>query len=130
MWVSLIIDPNSTKDTLTFSLGRDKRIVVNREKVKDLTSRSTIGSSKKETYTWEITVRNNKTESSRITLEDQIPVTQNAQIEVTVLDAGGAKFNKQSGMLTWDFELKPNESRKIQYKFEVKYPKDKQVMGL
>ncbi len=35
------IDPNSTKDTLTFSLGRDKRIVVNREKVKDLTSRST-----------------------------------------------------------------------------------------
>lgn len=124
------IDPNSTKDTLTFSLGRDKRIVVNREKVKDLTSRSTIGSSKKENYTWEITVRNNKAESSRIILEDQIPVTQNAQIEVTVLDAGGAKFNKQSGMLTWDFELKPNESRKIQYKFEVKYPKDKQIMGL
>ncbi|MDZ7649342.1 MAG: DUF4139 domain-containing protein [Cytophagales bacterium] len=86
------MDPNSTKDTLTLSLGRDKRIVVNREKVKDLTSRSMIGSSKKETYTWEITVRNNKAESSRINLEDQIPVSQNAQIEVTVLDAGGVKI--------------------------------------
>jgi uncharacterized protein (TIGR02231 family) len=124
------IDPNNTKDTLAFSLGRDKRIVVNRDKLKDLTSRSTMGASKKESYTWEITVRNTKSEATRITLEDQVPVTMNTQIEVTVLDAGGARYDKQTGKLIWDLEVKPNETRKVQYKFEVKYPKDKQVSGL
>ncbi len=124
------IDPNSVKDTLSVSLGRDKRIVVKREKLKDLTSRNFIGSNKKESYAYEISVRNTKTESIKMSLEDQIPVSQNSQIEITMVDNGGAKFNKDSGKLTWEFELKPNETRKLTYKFEVKYPKDKQVSGL
>jgi uncharacterized protein (TIGR02231 family) len=124
------IDPRATGDTLTISLGRDKRLVVKREKVKDLTSRNVIGSTKKESYTWEITVRNAKAEAVRLLVEDQVPVSQNTQIEVTVLDTGGAIYNKQSGKLEWNMELKPNESRKLTYRFEVKYPKDRQVIGL
>lgn len=124
------IDPTSVKDTLSVSLGRDKRIVVKREKLKDLTSRNFIGSTKKETFAYELTARNTKSESIKIVLEDQIPVSQNSQIEVNVLEYGGAKFNKDSGKLSWEMELKPNETRKLTYKFEVKYPKDKQVSGL
>ncbi len=124
------IDPNNVKDTLSVSLGRDKRIVVKREKLKDLTSRNFIGSIKKESYAYEITVRNTKSESIRIVLEDQIPVSQNTQIEVTTIDLAGAKFNKDTGKLGWDLGLKPNETRKLVYKFEVKYPKDKQVSGM
>jgi len=124
------IDPNNIKDTLAVSLGRDKRIVVKREKLKDLTSKNFIGSSRKENYTWEISVRNTKTDAVKIIVEDQVPVSQNTQIEVTTLDLGGAKYNKDTGKLTWELELKPNETRKLVYKFEVKYPKDKQVSGL
>ncbi|MEQ1584505.1 MAG: DUF4139 domain-containing protein [Cyclobacteriaceae bacterium] len=124
------IDPNNIKDTLSVSLGRDKRIVVKREKLKDLTSRNLIGSTKKESYAWEISLRNTKSEAIKITVEDQVPVSQNTQIEVAVLDAGGANYNKQTGKLTWELELKPNETRKVVYKFEVKYPKDKQISGL
>lgn len=124
------IDPNNIKDTLSVSLGRDKRIVVKREKLKDLTSRNLIGSTKKESYAWEISLRNTKSEAIKITVEDQVPVSQNTQIEVAVLDAGGANYNKQTGKLTWELELKPNETRKVTYKFEVKYPKDKQISGL
>jgi len=124
------IDPNNIKDTLSVSLGRDKRIVVKREKLNDLTSRNLIGSTKKESYAWEISIRNTKTEPIRIIVEDQVPVSQNAQIEVAVLDAGGANYNKQTGKFTWELELKPNETRKVVYKFEVKYPKDKQISGL
>jgi len=47
-----------------------------------------------------------------------------------MLDAGGAQYNKQTGKLSWELELKPNETRKVVYKFEVKYPKDKQISGL
>ncbi len=124
------IDPTSVKDTLSVSLGRDKRIVVKREKLKELTSRNFMGSTKKETYAYEITVRNTKTELIKIVLEDQIPVSQNSQIEVNMLENVGAKLNKDSGKLSWEMELKPNETRKLTYKFEVKYPKEKQVSGL
>lgn len=124
------IDPNNIKDTLAVSLGRDKRIVVKREKLIDLTSRSTIGASKKENYTWQISVRNTKAEAIKIVVEDQIPVSQNTQIEVTLVDAGGAQFNKLTGKLQWELDLKPSETRKLLYKFEVKYPKDKQILGL
>jgi uncharacterized protein (TIGR02231 family) len=124
------VDPNNTKDTLSISLGRDKRVVVKREKLKDLTSRSFMGSNKKESYAYEISIRNTKSEAVKLIVEDQVPVSQNTQIEVTVSDVGGAKYNKTTGKLVWDIELKPSESRKLVYKFEVKYPKDKQVTGL
>ena len=124
------IDPNNIKDTLEVSLGRDKRIVVKREKLKDLTSKNFIGSSRKESYVWEISVRNTKTDAVKIIIEDQVPVSQNTQIEVTTVELGGAKYNKDTGKLTWELELKSNETRKLVYKFEVKYPKDKQVSGL
>jgi uncharacterized protein (TIGR02231 family) len=124
------IDPNNIKDTLAISMGRDKRIVVKREKVKDFTSRKVIASNQKDTYAWEISIRNTKAEPVKISIEDQIPVSQNSQIEVTVIDVAGAKYNKETGKLNWDMTLQPNEDRKIVFKYEVKYPKDKQVSGL
>lgn len=124
------IDPNNIKDTLSLSLGRDKRIVVKREKQKEMTTRKFIGTNQRETYAWEISVRNTKSEAVKISVEDQIPVSQNSQIEVTAIDIAGAKYNKDTGKLSWDLNLQPNETKKIVFKYEVKYPKDKQVNGL
>lgn len=124
------VDPNSIKDTLSTSLGRDKRIVVKREKVKDFTSRKAIGANVRETSAYEVSVRNTKQETIKIVIEDQVPVTQNSQIEVIVADAGGANYNKDTGKLSWTWTLQPNEAKKTVFKFEVKYPKDKQISGL
>lgn len=124
------IDPNNIRDTLSVSLGRDKRIVVKREKVKDLTTRKVIGGNQRENYAWEISLRNTKTEAVKIVVEDQIPVSQNSQIEVTPGDMSGAKFDAITGKLTWTITLQPNETKKLNYKFEVKYPKDKKLKGL
>ncbi|HEX8059436.1 MAG TPA: DUF4139 domain-containing protein [Cyclobacteriaceae bacterium] len=124
------IDPNNIKDTLSVSLGRDKRIVVKREKLKDLTSRKLIGGSQRENYAWEISVRNTKNEPVKVVVEDQLPVSQNTQIEVTPGDLGGAKRDLNTGKLTWVLNLQPGETKKVSYKYEVKYPKDKKVSGL
>lgn len=124
------IDPNNIKDTLALSLGRDKRIVVKREKLKELSSRKFIGTNQRESFAWEISIRNTKSESVKVTVEDQIPVSQNTQIEVTAVDLGGASYNKDTGKLIWNLNLQPNETRKLVFKYEVKYPKDKQVSGL
>lgn len=124
------IDPNSIKDTLAISLGRDKRVVVKREKLKDFSSRKTIGSNQRDTYTFEISVRNTKAESIQLMVEDQLPVSRNSQIEVISLDNGGARYTKETGKLVWDLNLQPNETKKLQFKYEVKYPKDRQISGL
>lgn len=124
------IDPQSVKDTLSFSLGRDKRIALKRTKIKDFDSQAIIGLNQKESHGFEINVRNNQSASITITVEDQIPVSKNNQIEVILTEAGGAKYEPATGKLVWEVTLKPNESRRLAYHFEVKYPKEKQIAGL
>lgn len=124
------IDPNAIGDTLAISLGRDKRIVIKREELKDLTSKKLIGTNQREEHSWQITIRNTKTESLTITVEDQLPVTRNKDIEVTALDNGGAKYDAVTGKLTWKMTIQPNETKKVTYKYELKYPKDKQITGI
>ncbi len=124
------INPQQITDTLSISMGRDKRIVVKREKVKDFTSRRFVGSNTRETSGFEISIRNTRNEPVTIMLEDQIPISQNNQIEVSLLDNGNARYDAVTGKLSWELTLKPQEQRKVVYKFEVKYPKDKTISGL
>lgn len=124
------IDVNNTNDTLALSLGRDKKVVVKRNKLKDFTKKNFIGSNKKEEYAFEIEVRNTKKESIEILIEDQIPVSQNSQIEVETIDTGGAAYNKDNGKLQWKLNLGAGETKKLLFKYSVKYPKNKTVGGL
>ena len=101
-----------------------------REKVKDFTSRRTIGANRRDRYTWEISVRNTRNEPVKITVEDHVPVSQNSQIEVTVDDTGGARYTAENGKLVWELSLNANETKKVRFSFEVKYPKDQVIPGL
>lgn len=124
------IDPATVKDTLFFSLGRNKRIVLKREKVKDLNSSVLIGLNQKESHGYEINVRNNQATAITLTVEDQIPVSKNSQIEISLTNPGGAEYSSVNGKLVWKITLKPNETRRLLYQFEVKYPKDRMIAGL
>ena len=124
------IDPNNTEDTLKLSLGRDKRIVISRERVKDFTSKKVIGGKKKELYIFEIEVRNTQSGPVMITIEDQVPVSQNKEITVELISRAGAQYEESTGKLTWELELAPKESKKLSFEFEVQYPKDKVISGL
>ena len=75
-------------------------------------------------------MRNNQAQAVSITIEDQVPLSANSDIEVSLLDAGGAKYTAVNGKLVWELALKPNESRRLVYRFEVKFPKDKLIAGL
>jgi uncharacterized protein (TIGR02231 family) len=124
------IDVNTASDSLALSLGRDKKVVVKRTRVKDFTKKNFIGANKKEEYAFEIEVRNTKKEAIDILVEDQIPVSRNSQIEVEVLDNGGAIYNKDTGKLQWKLNLGAAETKKLLFKYSVKYPKNKIVGGL
>jgi len=119
------IDPASIQDTLNLTLGRDKRIVVKKEKVVDFSSVKFLGSSKKQVSAFQITVRNNKKEKIRMILKDQYPLSTDKEIETELLENGGALVNNDTGILTWNLELAPGESRSYRISYSVKYPKDK-----
>ncbi|MEO5593791.1 MAG: mucoidy inhibitor MuiA family protein, partial [Chitinophagaceae bacterium] len=121
------IDPNSTMDTLNLTLGKDKRIVVKKEKLKDYSSVKFLGSNKKQIFTYEITVKNNKKEAIQMLLKDQYPLSTNKDIEVELLESKGASDNAELGVLTWKLQMAPGEVKKVRVSYSVKYPKDKYV---
>ena len=121
------IDPNSTLDTLNLTLGRDKRVVVKKEKLVDYSSVKFLGSNKLQKITYEITAKNNKQDTVRILLKDQYPLSTMKEIEIELVDAGGAIVNTDIGTLTWKLELAPGESKKIRFTYNVKYPKERLV---
>jgi len=122
------LNVNQLKDTLTVSLGTDNSIPVKREKRQDYTSKRTLGSNKSETYSFLITLRNNKNSAIRMTVNDQIPVSTNSGIEVSAVELTGAKYNPQTGEVKWDLDLKPQENRQLILTYSVKYPKDKTII--
>jgi uncharacterized protein (TIGR02231 family) len=122
------IDPNSTMDTLNLSLGRDRKMVIKREKVQDYCSSKLIGGNRLHTVTYEITVRNTRKERVQLLLKDQIPLSAQKEIEVNVMEISEATRNEETGVLTWKLELAPNETKKMRIQYSVKFPKDKNVI--
>lgn len=125
-----VINPNQTSDTLNLSMGRDKKISIKREKVADKSGTRFLSSKKEQTFTYDITVRNNKKETVNVLLKDQYPLSTDKEIEIELLESSNAKENKETGILTWDLKLNPNETKKIRISYKVKYPKDKVIGNL
>ncbi len=122
------LEVNQLKDTLTLSLGTDNSILVKREKRKDYTSKKVLGSNKTDTYSFLLTVRNNKPNAVEITVNDQIPVSSNSSISVDPIELSGGKLDQQTGEIKWDLTMKPQENKQIIFTYSVKYPKDRVII--
>lgn len=118
------------KDSLLISLGRDKKIISKRETIEEFKSRKNVGSNIRESFGYRLTLRNTKNEPISIVMEDQVPISQDSRIEVELEDAIGADFNRETGKLTWKLTLQPLENKEILLKYNVKYPKGKNIQGL
>lgn len=125
-----MINPNQTADTLSLSMGRDKKIAIKREKVVEKSGTKFLSSKKEQTFTYDITVRNSKKETIDLMLKDQYPLSPDKEIEVEMIDNGNANENKETGILTWNISLKPQEIKKIRISYKVRYPKDRTIENL
>ncbi|MCK5137605.1 MAG: mucoidy inhibitor MuiA family protein [Bacteroidales bacterium] len=123
-----ILDVRFISDTLTISLGRDKGVVVNREKIKDLSSKRFIGTKKEEIRAWRISIRNTKPQAINMVLLDQVPVPVLEEIELDVKDLSGGKRNKETGEIKWELSLDPNESKEVDLRYSLKYPKHRNLV--
>ena len=121
------IDPSSTGDTLSLTMGTDKRVVVSREKVKDFSSTKISGNNTLQTLTYELTVKNNKKEAIDIILKDQYPKSTLKEIDVKLIESVEGTANDELGVVTWRLHIEPGQNKKLRISYSVKYPKDKLV---
>lgn len=125
------INAENTDTKLLLTLGDDKRISFKREAVKDKTMEKSISSSNKEQqFAYQLTIRNNKSEKVKIRIKDRIPVSQDKQLIITLVNKGGATYNEETGELTWDILLNANETRKLEFSFKVNSLKNRTISGL
>jgi len=124
------INPANTMDTLSLSMGKDKKIIITKEKQEDFSSTKLIGSNKKQLFTYLIKIRNTKKESIELSLKDQYPLSTESDIEIELLESNGAEVNKETGMLSWQLKIAPNETKTIKLSYSVKAPKGRIIAGL
>lgn len=121
------IDPSVMDDNMEISLGRDKGIIVTRERGKNLTSKGFIGKNKKVVREWMITIRNTRSKDITLKLLDQLPIPTNSSITVEPLEVSGAERDEQTGQLTWTLNIPAGGSEKKTIRYEVSYPKNATV---
>ena len=123
------LDASSTQENLTLTLGADKRISVKREKLNEFSSTKLIGSETRQTFTYQITVRNNQNVPIQMTLKEQYPISTQDEIKVELLkETTEPTYNKTDiGVVTWEFELQPGEQKTFKISYMVRYPKGKTV---
>jgi uncharacterized protein (TIGR02231 family) len=121
------INPQSIGDTLLVSLGRDENISIKRTKLMDKTSKKFLSDSQKETYGWEIAVRNNKASVLEIEILDQIPISKQENIKVDLIEKSGANYTKEYGKLLWNLKIQPNSAKTLKLEYSIEYPKDKTI---
>lgn len=121
------LNPSAKDDSLRFSFGRDKRILVERKLVNDFNKKSFLGSTQKQTFSYEFTVNNTQSTTITIKIIDQIPISKDEQIKVETEELSGGIPDTFSGRVEWKFILKPNESKNLRFIYSITSPKSREI---
>ncbi|MBR2809714.1 MAG: mucoidy inhibitor MuiA family protein [Erysipelotrichaceae bacterium] len=124
---SIDIDPDLTKDEIEITLGKEERVHVSRKETKHKTSNVLLKGQKVTEYAYETKVANLSDEQIKITLKDQIPVSQNKEINVDVIELDGSKPDEETGIFTKELTIAPKQSETVKLAYKVAWPKDKLV---
>jgi uncharacterized protein (TIGR02231 family) len=123
------------KEPFNLYFGADEGIKVKRELVNKMRDDAGLtGGKQKYDYEYKITLQNFHKKACKVTVVDQIPLTQDKDIEIKKGDIVPPltvkEGDEQKGFLRWVLHLNPQEKTPITYKYQVKYPSDQPVYGL
>jgi len=121
------IDTRNVNDTLSLSFGRDPKIQVIRKLKSEMSTKKVTAGTKRDTYYYDIQVRNNRSVPVTIDVFDQIPISKNSEITVSVETLGGGKKDDVTGEVTYKITLQPGETKNLELGYTIKYPKDYNV---
>jgi uncharacterized protein (TIGR02231 family) len=119
------IDANSLKDTLTFSLGNDQKIQIERIKSKEKNTKRIVGSRQKMDIQWDLKVKNNGGAAIPLIIKDQFPISNDNDIKVKTSEVLNAQVDEKTQIITWRIVLNTGESKTLQINYSVDYDKNK-----
>ncbi|WP_410878130.1 DUF4139 domain-containing protein [Myroides sp. DW712] len=121
------LSTENTEEKLRLNIGKDPNISVSRTLISDKSGTKTLSSKKEQTFTYEITIKNNKKEAIAVQVEDQYPISRDNSIEITLNESPKGKVDEEKGLVTWEVHLQPNEVKKVRMSYTIKYSKDKNL---
>jgi len=122
------LDMTAFEDTLSLSVGRDEDIIVKRERVRDQSRTSFLGSNKTVERSWKTTIRNTNSYPVLLRVEDQYPLPKDDDIKVIQLGHEGGKLYEATGTVTWSFNLPAGATAERTIKYAVRYPKKQRLL--
>jgi uncharacterized protein (TIGR02231 family) len=111
-------------DTMELALGRDHGITITRTKLPDKERNKPLGNDVEKTVTYELKMKNNKSNTLKLVVEDHIPVSQIEDIKVEMKDKGSAEYNDKTGLLKWNTSINSKENKTLAFTYTITYNKD------
>jgi len=129
--------PAASKDeTVRLGFGADDKVKIDRSVVKrnEGSAGLIVTTSKTDERSFKTSVRNGHDFPIKVAVQDQLPVSENDDIQVEMLPSTTppttANVRDKRGVLEWAFEAKPGEVKDISFAWRVRWPKDKGVVML
>lgn len=121
-------------EPVRLGFGADDKVKIERTVVKrnEGSAGLIVTTSKTDERSFKTTVRNGHDFPIRIAIEDQLPVSENDEIQVEMLPSTtpptATNVRDRRGVLEWAFEAKPGEVKDIAFAWRMRWPKDKGVI--
>lgn len=119
------INTSEGENLLHVNLGQDQQISVAKITIDDKSKDANIISSSKKVKNFKITINSGKPFPIDLKIEDNYPISKNESIKIELNGISGASNNTNKGILTWNFNLKGNESKDLTWGYTVKYDENK-----
>jgi uncharacterized protein (TIGR02231 family) len=126
--------PNvAPQESTLLSFGIDERVKVRRELVKSFKSKGgLLSKTERQSFVYRTTVENYTQRPVLIKVVEQVPVSQQGEIKVTVtkVEPKFLEEGKDKGTYTWKPTIETRGKFIINFEFTVEYPAGKRVQGL
>jgi len=119
-------------ETLRLGFGADDKVKVARALVRKIEgSAGIISSARTDEREFKITLRSGHDRPIKVVVEDQVPTSETADIQVEMLAVTTPPTERdvrdRRGVLAWSFEAAPGEPREIKLGWRLRWPGDKLV---
>ena len=126
--------PATQKDEIAhLGFGADEQVKVTRSVLrKNEGATGIITSSKTDEREFKIVMRNGHVSPIKVTIEEQLPVAENSEIQVEMLSSSTQPTQRdvrdQRGVLAWTTDVPAGETREVKFGWRVRWPTDKTVV--
>jgi uncharacterized protein (TIGR02231 family) len=121
-------------ETVRLGFGADDKVKVERTVLKrnEGTAGLIMTTAKTDERAFKTAIRNGHDFPVKLAIQDQLPVSENDDIQVELLPASTppttTNVHDRRGVLEWAFEAKPGEVRDIAFAFRLRWPKDRAIV--